>query len=212
MMTFAALCTLDRSFDQVAQDAAEDEAYMALLRYHSQGQKTLPPEAQEFRSLDLDSLRKRNKLLFIGDRLLVPKKSRRRLLRLLHASHQGFKKMQALAARHYVWPRMNNDIRNVVSGCAPCQSLAPARQRGPPNEKNQFDIKNMYPMSNVSMDLFQIGTSHYLVQVDRYSLPCIYSSQSLHARIKEKVSLKLCHHSERSIFPNLYCLRLPTNR
>ena len=169
MMTFAALCTLDRSFDQVAQDAAEDEAYMALLRYHSQGQKTLPPEAQEFRSLDTDNLRKMNKLLFIGDRLLVPKKSRRRLLRLLHASHQGYKKMQALAARHYVWPRMNNDIKNVVSGCAPCQALAPARQRGPPNENNRFEVKNMYPMSHVSMDLFQIGTHHYLVQVDRYS-------------------------------------------
>ena len=68
----------------------------------------------------------RNGLLFVGDRLCVPRvpELREALYRLCHDSmgHFGTDKSYALLRGSYYWPHMRHDLEQLyVPGCEDCQ-------------------------------------------------------------------------------------------
>ena len=58
-------------------------------------------------------------LVFIEDKIIVPKNLRTTIISLLHKGHPAINKMN-LAARHFWWPRMTEAIQNCES-CLPCK-------------------------------------------------------------------------------------------
>nr|XP_039263171.1 uncharacterized protein K02A2.6-like [Styela clava] len=59
--------------------------------------------------------------LLCGNRVVIPPKSRSRILEELHESHPGIVKMKALARSYVWWPQLTNSIENRVKECASCQ-------------------------------------------------------------------------------------------
>ena len=99
-----------------------------------------------------------------GHRIIVPRDARSSIVDLLHKSHCGLVKTYATAKEFYHWPAMKNDIKTVIDKCEPCQSLRPSLP-----VDNFIATTANDPMQEVSVDLFQIGNSHYLLLVDRFS-------------------------------------------
>ena len=58
-----------------------------------------------------------------GTRVIIPEKYRRQVLDELHLGHSGMSRMKALARSYVWWPEMDEDIKNMVKACLPCQSV-----------------------------------------------------------------------------------------
>ena len=102
-----------------------------------------------------------------------------KILEQLHEPHTGLTKTLKTAKQIYFWPNMKTDIMNVIEACSKCQTL---RQSLSP-EKFQITSTAKHPMDMLGADLFQIGSSHYLVIVDRFSgFPFVYPVRSLTTR------------------------------
>jgi len=63
-------------------------------------------------------------LLYWNNRLLIPKKTRRDILELLHETHLGVNKTKLKARQHCNWPGINSNIENVVLSCNICQQIS----------------------------------------------------------------------------------------
>ena len=58
-----------------------------------------------------------------GARVVVPPQGRADALRLLHEGHPGETRTKMLARMYLWWPRLDDDIRDVVRACAKCQEF-----------------------------------------------------------------------------------------
>ena len=110
------------------------------------------------------SLSEEGLLIIGGKRLYIPIAARAIILADLHKGHCGFKKIWETAKPLFFWPDIRNNIKQLTDTCEPCQALRPSLPKEP-----LLTTTADYPMHRMSSDLFQVGTSHYLVLVDRYS-------------------------------------------
>lgn len=104
-------------------------------------------------------------LIYDGVRIVVPSALRPSILKNLHIAHAGLSRTKKLAQQTYYWPTINIDIKNMIDCCEPCQLLRPSQAP----ESLQLYPPAAEPMSDVSVDLFQVDSGKYLVMVDRYS-------------------------------------------
>ena len=103
-------------------------------------------------------------IVYDGSRIVVPKACRKDIIQKLHLSHSGMVKTKRAARQWYYWLGLNNDIEMAVARCTACAEMLPSQ----PSEPEAIELATE-PMDAVGLDLFQIGTDHYLVMVDRYS-------------------------------------------
>ena len=67
-----------------------------------------------------DELVTQHRLIFRGDRLIVPKSLRRLTIKELHASHQGVEGTLRRARETLYWPNMKSEIKDHISRCDVC--------------------------------------------------------------------------------------------
>ena len=103
-------------------------------------------------------------ILYLTDRIFVPRTDRKRILELLHRGHSGIVKTRQLARQLYYWPGLNNDIKQMVNTCPACFELLPQQQ---PLPLIQTDSK--CPLEHTSADLFSLNGKTFLAYADRYS-------------------------------------------
>ena len=89
---------------------------------------SLPPGQREFWKLR-DDLSITDDLLMFQDRLVIPSKLRKDILKSLHASHQGIVRTKRRARSSVFWPGISADITNTVEACSKCQELRPSLQQ-----------------------------------------------------------------------------------
>ena len=70
-------------------------------------------------------------LLYWNNRLLIPKKSRKEILDLLHETHLGVHKTKLKARQHCYWPGINSNIENFVLSCNICQQFSSNNTKEP---------------------------------------------------------------------------------
>ena len=162
--------TADPLLQELADDAAKDEEYQALLQAVQQRTsiRDMPEThpARQFKSVWDDlSIYENCLVLYDADRLVVPKLSRKPILKTLHAAHPGINRMRKSAQAIYFWPGMTSDIKNVVDSCEECRTHQPSQA----HDTAQPFPKASAPMESVSLDLFELQGRHYLLMVDRYS-------------------------------------------
>jgi hypothetical protein len=104
-------------------------------------------------------------LVLFGQRIVIPKSARRRILRKLHAPHQGIVRMKRRARQTVFWPGISNDITLLVENCQNCQERLPRQQKEP----LMCDPPPTRVFKDVSADLFQLGQLHVLGYADRLS-------------------------------------------
>ena len=147
-------------------DAAHSNDYVKLVDLVKEG-KQRDPEARPYTDVwDRIEIRTfpQGRLLFVDDRIVVPRGARELVLKLLHKAHAGITKTTLHAKEHFYWPGMNNDVVQTVGRCEACTSLRPKQC-----EPELYTEDATYPFEKVSSDLFELDGRHYLVVVDRFS-------------------------------------------
>ncbi|GFY59585.1 retrovirus-related Pol polyprotein from transposon 17.6 [Trichonephila inaurata madagascariensis] len=64
-----------------------------------------------------------------GQRLVVPVKHRKEILKLLHVSHKGIVSSKIKAREYFYWPNLNRDVEEYVSKCKICQKYQRENQK-----------------------------------------------------------------------------------
>ena len=97
---------------------------------------------------------------------------RSRVLKDLHASHQGLTRTQSRARQIVYWPNISNDISNMICSCDQCRLHGASETREPMHITD--DRRPHMPFESTSADLFSCQGWEYLVYVDRKTgWPCI---------------------------------------
>jgi hypothetical protein len=99
-------------------------------------------------------------ILYKGERIVIPRKMRRRALDMLHESHQGIVKTKQLARDLIYWPGINKQV--VVNKCGSCKERRSVQQKEP------MPIPTR-PWQHVAEDLFDCLGHKWLICVDYYS-------------------------------------------
>ena len=105
-------------------------------------------------------------LLFVEDRVFVPKSERITTMECLHLSHLGFANTFSVARSRYFWEGMKADLLKFIGRCGPCIEFQDNR----PFE-TELKRENLIsaPMEWIGADLFYFEGSHYLFLVDGFS-------------------------------------------
>ena len=104
-------------------------------------------------------------LLFLNDRLIIPKQKRKEVLSQLHYSHQGIVSCKKRARECVYWPRMSADIENMVKSCEQCQSYA----RSNMTEPMQLRPVPEHAWHSLGVDFLNLDKNDFLIIVDYFS-------------------------------------------
>ena len=164
------LATIDPSQETLLAD--RDQRYLDLIDAVKNGRidssKDLNEYKESFNELSLIGKPGNNLVIKDGFKVVVPAPARKRVLRALHAGHCGTRKTQSLAAKAVFWPGMNNDIKNQCEACPQCLELKAAQQKETSRQPER-EARDLAPMSDVGVDLFQCAGKDFLLMVDRFS-------------------------------------------
>ena len=100
-----------------------------------------------------------------GQRVVIPRILRRRLLSELHEGHLGICRMKALARSYIWWPGMDKEIEKMAAHCEACKSigaLPPAAPRHP------WQCPAV-PWDRIHVDFSEFNRQQVLVVVDAYT-------------------------------------------
>ena len=56
-----------------------------------------------------------------ANRVIVPVKLKDKVMKMIHSEHIGISKIKNLARYYVWWPKIDEDIENLVKSCEPCQ-------------------------------------------------------------------------------------------
>ena len=108
-------------------------------------------------------------MIYDGNKLVVPKGMRKKILNQLHKSHTSTDLFVETLKTMYYWPNMRAEVQSMVEDCEGCNEFRPSLSREPHNAALRQSLINMKPMQNMSTDLFYVDGIPYIVLVDRYS-------------------------------------------
>ena len=101
-----------------------------------------------------------------GSRVVVPTPGRQRVLQQLHEGHLGMARMKGLARMYMWWPRMDEEVSQVVRSCHECQK----NQAAPPQAPLQPWGWPKQPWSRLHWDFAGPMLNHmFLVVVDAHT-------------------------------------------
>lgn len=103
-------------------------------------------------------------LVMKGSRVIVPAALRSETLNKLHDGHQGLTATLQRARRTVYWPKLQDDISEVIQKCQECQRHA---KKKPVTSEKQ--ISTVRPMETIGMDIMAHKGEHVLVAIDYFS-------------------------------------------
>ena len=103
-------------------------------------------------------------LLLRDCRLVIPRRMREEILYRLHAGHQGIVKCRARARESVWWPKISEEIQEMIRRCSEC--VKEKVERHEPLIPSEFPER---PWQKVACDLFHFKGKWYLVMTDYYS-------------------------------------------
>lgn len=112
-----------------------------------------------------DSLYSKNDLLFLDNKLVIPKSLRKDMLNKLHVAHLGIQKTKSRTRNIFYWPRMTVDIDDFISKCSACLKYS----RNVIKEPLIAHERPKIPFAKVGTDILTFGGRDYLVIVDYFS-------------------------------------------
>ena len=143
------------TWEQVKAETKADAVCSTLNRAILEGFPLRKHEAEEclraYYSLQED-LHQVEGVPFMGSRMHVPASLRRRVLEVLHSSHQGVTGMKAAARQRFWWLGMDGDIDQKRAQCRTCNQMAPSNIREP----MVLPVEPEYPFQLVVMDFFDL--------------------------------------------------------
>ena len=108
-------------------------------------------------------------MTYDGNKIVVPKGMRKKILSQLHRSHTSTDLFVETLRTMYYWPHMRAEVQAMVDDCEGCNEFRPSLQREPQDLTRRQSLLTMQPMQNMPTDLFHVNGDPYIVLVDRYS-------------------------------------------
>ena len=100
-----------------------------------------------------------------SERVVIPKKLQNSILRDFHTGHSGIKRMKTLMRSNVYWPKMYNDITDMIEKCKGCALAAKSTQL-----LSNFGQKTEQPWSRIHVDFaVPLEDFYNLIIVDSYS-------------------------------------------
>ena len=103
-----------------------------------------------------------DEILMYAQRVVIPHASRKKVLKEFHVGHPDISRMKSLMRSYTYWPKMDQDIEDLVRHCKGCQ--LPAKSLP---VRTQLWLKMDIPWSRICMD--HARPYYYLMIVDSYS-------------------------------------------
>ena len=103
-------------------------------------------------------------LVMKGNRVVIPRSMRAGTLNRLHDAHQGLTSTLQRARRTVYWPKLQDDITEMVQKCEPCQRHGNKKHADPERQ-----LTTTRPMELLGIDLVYYKGEHALVAVDYFS-------------------------------------------
>eukprot|EP00057_Strongylocentrotus_purpuratus_P012550 XP_011667024.1 PREDICTED: uncharacterized protein K02A2.6-like [Strongylocentrotus purpuratus] len=100
-----------------------------------------------------------------GSRIVVPSTMKKQMLDKIHEGHLGIEKCKRRAREVLYWPRINQDITEMVQNCNSCLMYKPKQQT---ESLKPHTVPNR-PWEKIAADLFTLNNKDYMVIVDYYS-------------------------------------------
>ena len=111
-----------------------------------------------------DELAVHDGIILKGSRIIVPSSMRQDQLEKLHDGHQGQSGTLRRARQTLYWPKIQDDIQDMIARCEDCQKNGKNKPRVP-----QRQIQASEPMEIIAGDVMDFHGQPVLVQVDYYS-------------------------------------------
>jgi len=149
------------------QEATEDDPELQLLKQlcKKEGEiRSIPENLKHYWNLRAEIAYEEG-LLFLGERLIVPKKLREQILKDLHEGHIGIERTIRKARQALYWPKMSRDIEQHISQCPICEKFSKRNYKAPliPHEIPEI------PFSKLGADILDFAGKPYLIVVDYLS-------------------------------------------
>ena len=104
-------------------------------------------------------------VLLYSERVVILKKLQNRTLRDFHTGHSGINRIKSLMRSYVYWPKMDNDITDMIEKCKGCALAAKA-----PLTSFKPWPKTEQPWSRIHVDFTDpLEDFYYLIVVDTYS-------------------------------------------
>lgn len=103
-------------------------------------------------------------LIMKGNRVVVPNTMRSETLSRLHDAHQGLSSTLQRARRTVYWPKMQNDITDMINCCTDCQIFAKKKPKPPERQ-----ISASRPSQILGADLMNHNGQNAIVTIDFFS-------------------------------------------
>jgi transposase InsO family protein len=132
-----------------------------------------------------------NDCLLFGDRVVIPKIFRKRVLKQIHKAHLGIQLTKSIARNYVYWPKIDQDIENLVKSCEKCATAAKA-----PNKTLLHSWPTpAAPWQRIHIDYAgPINSTYFLVIVDAYSKwPEIITTKSISATVTVEIMKEVCN-------------------
>ena len=124
----------DCRLEQVRTSTQEDPAMQVLISVISKGwpqEKSEAPQCVREYWNCREDLVTQNGIIYKGDRIVIPKSLRHKMLQRVHRSHQENGATLSKARSSLFWPHMNSEIKDTVSNCSTCQEFKPSQSKEP---------------------------------------------------------------------------------
>jgi len=105
---------------KMQEDTNKDNVLLELKNMYKRGwpnSKTKVPEIIKFYFNQRNNIYVEEELVFLENRIIVPKTMRSIILSKLHDSHLGIVETKGRARMLFYWPNMNDEIENVIAKC-----------------------------------------------------------------------------------------------
>ena len=155
-------------FEEVIKATAVDPTLQALVRTVQEGwpesSKDVTQEVSPYFSLR-DEIVFMKGVLWKGDRCIIPKSMRRKILKMIHAARSGIEACLKLAREYVYWPGITAQVKEHVKACEACAAT------GPSLAKETWAVEDVptRPWQIVGVDLFEFETRQYLITTDYFS-------------------------------------------
>ena len=180
-------CSADK-LQALRESTKQDETLVLLKEIVTQGWpekiKDLPPELQPYWTFR-EAITVADGLLLKGNRIIIPDKDRPQILKQIHEGHLGIQKCLQRAKATVYWPRLYDELKDLVTNCAICLKYSAS------NRKDSTKIGSPLgqeiptePWKKLATDLFTYDRANYLLVVDYTTkFPVVRKLTDLTARV-----------------------------
>ena len=111
------------SLSEMVKESEEDETIRKVIECVETNQWDSKEECIKPFYQVRNELAQKGGLLLRTERIVIPKKLRKRMLDLSHETHMGIVKSKAMMKEKIWWPGMSQDIERMIKSCIPCLSM-----------------------------------------------------------------------------------------